>query len=221
LNYIEAESEKIIIRKLIDEIDNQRQRLKKSIKDDKLLEKYKKSLSSLIFSKDEWKDANVFEDTCETDHYMKFLAQHCGKFPKKIRTILFDVLFSFISDGRRAAGGTIGGYAANALRSMSKYISETNVRKLLKTFDVWLNTDDVESVNDAAYGISVFRNWIDINQRSTYAQKIKTIILSYPEYFIGPDLARSYLSICERNKLDREILSKINKVAKYIKYIGI
>ncbi|MCC6652202.1 MAG: DUF4062 domain-containing protein [Candidatus Eisenbacteria bacterium] len=166
-------------------------------------------LEELTFSKAEWADPEALEDSFETSRDLMRLAKAIGKTPLATRRPLAEVIISFLPDGRRALGGTVGGWAERACAAMADWVDDEQMRRLIRTFEAWLESEDAEALSDAVDGIWAFRNRLDPAERETLTRRIRNHVLTLPAWMISKPLVDAYLGLAGNDGVDDEVRRRL------------
>lgn len=100
------------------------------------------------------------------------------------------------------------------MQNVPSHFKKKNATRLVDVFELWLNTDHIESINDASYGIMVFKEIIEKERLKRLISKIEYILINYPPEYSIPDLAKSYISLMKNKPVKKKIVNRIKEISK-------
>lgn len=174
-----------------------------------LAESYERMLEVFARSKAEWADPEAREDSFETSRDLMRLATTVDQAPPAVRRRLIEVVISFLPDGRRAPGGTVGGWAERACAAMADRVDDEQVRKLIRIFEAWLESEDAEIISDAVDGIWAFRDRLGSAEREALTRRIRTHVLTLPAWMVSKPLVDAYVGLVGEDAVDDEVRRRL------------
>jgi hypothetical protein len=166
-------------------------------------------------------DQHYWDGEQQIVEYFKTITDSIEIFPKKIKNELVNILIECLPDQGRLYGGSVCSYACNALIRIKSDISLKQRAFLIKTFDFWLGDTDISLLDDAAFCLIQFNNWVPNALRGKIITKLKSIILYHdqpePAVFY---IAKAILVLSKGKSIEQDLKEKINLIMRYESEMG-